>query len=312
MNLARFLGLAAMLSLLAACNSSLFGGGPDCGSDATQQAIDQLLKEELEFAVQSELASLKDKPAYNATQLENAIDRIKVRLEDVRSSPDGAGGSRLSCRATLLIALPKTVEGSTNEARAMAEMGTVRELAGRYKIKRRSGSFASDFAYSVQPTDDGEKLVTEFDSEEPALEFLGEVITSYALVDEIRARKVKADRIEADQKRAQREIDQALVAEAEAKLKSAKVERELASEAIRGVWDAMPDAAKRAIDKPHEVWIGQMQAKCAADAVGSDNRAAMREANKLDCESRNVRSCARVLRGNTIFSSQWTYCPPVE
>jgi hypothetical protein len=308
MKLVRFLGLAAMLSVLAGCNAEVFGGGADCGSDEAQQLIDQLVKEELEFAVQSELDSSKELGSYDATQLENAIDRIKLRVEDVRSSQDSPGSSRLSCRATLLIALPKAVESTTNEARALAEMGTVRDIANRYKVKRRSGKYASEFEYFVQPTDDGSKLFAEIDGNSASLDFLGEVLGSYLLADEIRDEKIKADRAKAEEERQEREADQAVNAEAAAALKAAKVERKLASDAIGAVWDAMPEGAKKSINELHEAWIGEMTAKCAAEAAGSDERAAMREATKLECETRLVRNCASALQRNTPSAYNWTYC----
>lgn len=319
MKLIRVFSLAAVLSLTAGCSGGMFGTQPDCGSDETQKLIDQLVKEELEFAVQSNLDSQKELGSYDATQLENAVSRIKVRLEDVRTSRDDPDSSRMACRATLMIDLPKAVESTANEALSMAEMGTVREIANRYKIKRNSGKYASDFDYFVQPTDDGDKLFAEFDDDAPALAFMGEVLGSYLLADEIRAEKIEADKAEAEAKRIEREAreaeeaiereaEQAFNAEGSAALNAAKVERELASESINAVWDAMPPGAKRDIEKLHDAWVGQMKARCAAQAAGTDTRASMRKARELNCQTNMVRSCTNTLRRNLDSPSRWSYC----
>jgi len=318
MKIFRLLGLAAALSLTAGC-SDILGGDPDCGSDEAQKLIDQLVKEELEFAVQSDLDSQKELGSYDATELENAVSRIKLRLEDVRTSRDDPDSSRLACRATLVIDLPKAVESTANEALSMAEAGTVREIANRYKIKRRSGKFASEFDYFVQPTDDGDKLFAEMDDDAPALAFMGEVLGSYLLADEIRDQKIEADKAEAEAKRAEREAreaeeaiereaENAFNAEGAAALKAAQVERELASESINAMWKAMSPAAKASIDKQHDAWVSQMNARCAAQAAGTDKRASMRKARELSCQTTYVKNCTNILRRNLSLTNDFWYC----
>jgi hypothetical protein len=315
----RFFGLAAALSIVSGCSGGLLGGGPDCGSDEAQRLIDQVVKEELEFAIQSDLDSQKELGSYDATQLDNAISRIKLRLEDVRTSRDDPDSSRLACRASLMIDLPKAVESTANEALALAEADTVREIANRYKIKRRSGKYAVEFDYFVQPTDDGDKLFAEIDDDSAALDFMGEVLGSYLLADEIRDQKIEADKAEAEAKRIEREAieaeeaiereaEEAFNAEGTAALKAAEVERKLASDSINAVWNAMPPGAKRDIEKLHDAWVGQMKARCAAQAAGTDQRASMRKARELNCQTNLVRSCANSLQRNLESPSRWTYC----
>lgn len=313
-------GLCAALLMVSACDGSLFGGGADCGSDDTQRVIDELLKEELEFAVQATLDSQKELGSYDATELENAVDRIRLRLSDVRTSQDSSGSARLSCRATLSIDFPTAIQKKANEARSYAEMGSVRELANRFKLKRRSGNFTSDFDYFVQPTDDGSKLFAEFDDDTASLEFMSEVLASYLLADEIRAERVEVDREEAEARReeleekraketAEREEKEAFEAEGAAALNAAKVERELASQEIQGVWKAMGKVHQDAIDELHSAWVKQMNARCAANAAGTDTRASMREARELQCQTGMVKSCARTLRRNiNSRSTRTNYC----
>ena len=319
MSFGRILGAIALITATAACGGGMFGGGPDCGSDEAQKQIDELLKEELEFAIQSDLDSKKELGSYDATELEDAVKRIKIKLEDVRTSRDDPDSSRMSCRATLAVDLPKAVESDANEALAMAELGSVREIANRYKIKRRGGKYASDFDYFIQPTDDGSKLLAEIDDDARSLEFLGEVLASYLLADEIREEKIEADKALAEEQRQEREAieaeqamereaTQAFNAEGAAALNAAQVERKLASESINAIWDAMPQGAQSDIEKLHDAWVGQMKARCAAQAAGTDQRASMRKASELQCQTNLVRSCANTLRRNLDNPRRWSYC----
>ncbi len=314
-------GLTALLLVVTGCDGLPFGSTQtECGSEDAQKLIDDLLKEELEFSIQNQLDAQKELGSYDATELENAVKRIKIALSDVRTSRDDPDSDRFACRATLSLELPDQVESKANEVRSMAEMGTVRELANRYKMKRSGGTYSTDFDYFIQPTDDGKKLFAEMDDDAPALAFLGEVLASYLLADEIREEKIAEDMAMAEEERAVREaemaekqmeaeMDAAFRAEGDAALNSAKVQRDLASDRINAVWMAMPDGARRDLDKLHSAWVKEMKARCASEAAGTDTRAAMRQSRELQCQTRQVRSCASTLERNIgNNSSQWSYC----
>lgn len=140
------------------------------------------------------------------------------------------------------------------------------------------------------------------------------------LADEIRAERVAADREEAEEKRveleakraveaAEREEKEAYEGEGTAALNAAKVERELASDEINQVWKSMGKVHQNAIDELHDAWVKQMNARCAANAAGSDSRASMRQARELQCQTRMVKSCSRTLRRNVNSrSSRTSYC----
>ncbi|MEZ5692384.1 MAG: hypothetical protein R3D99_00750 [Altererythrobacter sp.] len=310
-------GLMPVLVLLGGCNMT---SSSECGSPEAKELIDDLLKEELEYSIQNELDARKELGSYDATELENAVKRIKIALNDVRTSRDDPDSDRYSCRATLSLELPDVVEKKANEVRSMAEMGTVRELANRYKMKRRGGTYTTDFDYFIQPTDDGEKLFAEMDDDSPALSFLGETLASYLLADEIREEKIAEDMAKAEAEREVREAElaeqqmeneakQAFEAEGAAALNSAQVQRKLASERINAVWTAMPVSFQKDLDSLHNAWVKEMKARCATEAAGTDTRSSMRKARELSCQTRLVRSCASTLERNIRSrSTQMHYC----
>ncbi|MXO91903.1 hypothetical protein GRI41_13795 [Altererythrobacter aquaemixtae] len=303
--------------LVAGCTNSGFA---ECGSPESKELIDKLLKEELEYGIQNQIDAQKELGSYDSTELENAVERLKISLNDVRTSRDDPDSQRFSCRATLALELPETVEKKANETRSMAEMGSVRDLANRYKMKRRGRTYTTEFDYFIQPTDDGEKLFAEMDDDAPALKFLGETLASYLLSDEIREEKIAEDQAiaaelaeerarENAQKEREREIDSAFAAEGDAALNAAEVQRKLASERINAVWLAMPADIQRDLDDLHSAWVKQMKARCASEAAGSDERSSMRKAKELNCQTRLVRSCANTLNRNVgSTSSRMRYC----
>jgi hypothetical protein len=317
MNIASLALATGLAILLGACGNT---GSSQCGSDEARQLVDELIKEELGFGIQNKLDSQVELGSYDTAELDAAIGRLTIALGDVRTSRDDPDSSRLSCRATISLTIPQQVEARANEARSMAESGTVRELANVYKMKREGGNYTSDFDYFIQPTDDGEKLFAEVDSEAPPLAFLSEVFVSFLLRDQVREEKIAQDQEDAArraeelaaeraQQELEREIDAASQAEADAALNSARVERELASDRINAVWNSMPRAAQLDLDALHGAWVREMNARCQVEAAGTDSRREMRQARELNCQSRYVRSCATSLNrnvGNT--SGSWTYC----
>ncbi len=316
------LGIILMAGLCfgaAGCTKTKYA---ECGSPEAKKVIDKLFKEELEYSVQNELDSQKQLGSYDSTELEDAVQRLNISLDDVRTSRDDPDSDRYSCSATLKLDIPDRVEKEANETRAMAEMVNVRKLANRYKMKRKGQNYTTDFDYFIQPTDDGKKLVAELDDDAPSMKFLGEVLASYLLSDEIREEKIAQDQAEAaeekkkrDKERAEqereREVDEAFNAEASADLAAAKADRKLASDRIGAVWLAMPKDIQQQLDARHSSWVRSMKAKCKLEAAGTDIRKAKREAKELDCQTRLVRSCAKTLERNISrgrYNSQVYYC----
>lgn len=299
-------GTVLAVILLGGCTGSSVS---DCGSEEAQKLVDQVFKEELEYMIQNELDAQKELGSYDITELDDAVKRLNISLADVRTSRDDPDSERSSCRASLTLELPDKVEKEANEVRSMAEMGTVRDLANRYKMKRRGSSYSTDFDYFIQPTDDGKKMFAEMDEDSTAFKFISETLASYLLADEIREVKIAEDQAVAEELREQREqereeqqqereYDQAVAAEGAAALNAAKVERDLASEKINAVWTAMPKSSQDQIEDLHSAWVQQMKARCKAQAAGSDERSTMRQARELACQTRYVRQCASTLESN--------------
>lgn len=281
--------------------------GPSCAGEDTLRAIDEALKEDLEFAVQTGLDRRGGLGSYDVGDLERAIERIKFELDDVRSARD-EDENLLSCRASLRVTLPKLVEDEANEALTMSESGDVRRIANRYKMKRNKGGYAADIEYTVEQTDDGKKVFVDIEDDASSLDFMGEVHAAYVLADEIRDEKIAEDQAKAAELRAEREAEEALNKAGEAALKTARVERKMASDAINAVWVSMPKAAQNELNALHGAWVEQMKATCKAQTAGSDTRPAMREAEELSCQTRMVRSCATTLGRNRPGSRSWSYC----
>ena len=308
-----FSALVAVSALvsLSACDALGVGGqAADCGSDDARLALDTLFKEELEYALQSALAERTELGSYDAAALEDAIKGVELALQDVRTSQNDPDSTRLACKATLVVKLSDTVEKEANEVRIMAELGTIREAANQHRLKSRGGNYNSDFNYFIQPTDDGDKLFAEINTDAAPLKFLTEIIGSYMMADEIREAKISEDQALAEERRIEREMQNAYEAEGAAALNTAEVERRLASQGISAAWNAMPRYAQQDIDALHDAWVQQMNAQCAADAAGSDERTSMRKANELSCQTRYVRACTNILRGNTTSrrTGDWAYC----
>ena len=300
---------SALFSLSACGNAGLSGAAADCGSEDALQAVDALFKEELQYTLQSNLADQSELGSYDAAALEDAVGGVILALRDVRTSQNDPDSTRLACKATLAVDISDAVEREANEVRIMAELGTVREAANRHRLKNRGGSYTSDFNYFVQPTDNGDKLFAEINTDAAPLKFLAEVIGSYMLADEIREAKIAEDQALAEERRVEREMQNAYEAEGAASLNTAEVERQLASEAIQATYRAMPRSAQDSIEELHSAWVKQMNAQCAADAAGSDERASKRKANELACQTRYVRSCTDILRGNiNRRTGDWSYC----
>jgi len=296
--------------LISSCGSADYS---DCGSPDAQKVIDALIKEELGYFVENELDSSDAIGSYDTAKLEMAVKRLKIMLEDVRTSKDDPDSSRSMCQANLRLTIPENVEQTANNARAMAELDNIRKLANQYKIKRKGQSYEANFEYFIQPTDDKKKIFAEIDDNSPTLKFLGEVLSSYLLADQIRDSRIESDMAEAAEQReirlaeqaeleSEREMGDAIKQQAGAEMNEAKVENKMASDRIQAVWLAIPKETRSRLLPLQRAWIQKKLAQCKVESAGSHEIKEQREANRLRCDTRLTAQRINFLEPNTEYN----------
>jgi uncharacterized protein YecT (DUF1311 family) len=289
-------GLAAMAPIFIFLGSCSHSVKVDCGGDATITAVEDMFQKELEKSVRNQLDSEGSLEGYDSAKLRTGTKRVKVTLEDVRTVRDDPDSSRQFCSARIMLKIPDTVIEAADSTRNLAKMDTVKKLASQNRVERLGEKYGMELEYSIQPTDDGNKLIAETDGDSSLFTFLTELFASYLLSDEVRNSVIEAEKAEAadarEKRLAEEEMDGALKAEASANLNEAKVQYKMSMDRINAIWGAIPKTTRSQLLPLQRAWIKKKEAACRVEAAGSDEQQGNREANRLRCDVRmtDVRS----------------------
>jgi uncharacterized protein YecT (DUF1311 family) len=281
-------GITAILMLtLNGCSGKV---EVECGSSATISAVEEMLQKRLDDSVRNQLDTEGSIDGYDSAKLRSGTRQIKVSLEDVRTIKNDPDSSRKFCSARIQLALPNNVITAADSARMIAKLDDVKKLAHQNRIERSGNRYGRELEYSIQPTDDGKKIIAETDEESSLFTFLTELFSSYLLSEEIRNKAIEADKIAADEARdaklAEQEVVGARNEEASANLNEAKVENKLAVQRINAVWGGIPKNTKSRLLDLQRAWIRKTTAQCRVEAAGTSELSADRDAVRLRCETR--------------------------
>ncbi len=253
-------------------------------------AVEAMLQKELEKRVRNQLDSEGSLEGYDSAKLRTGTKKVKVTLEDVRTIRDDPDSSRQFCSGRILLKIPDSIVEAADSTRALAEVENVKKLANQHRVERLGDKYGLEMEYSIQPTDDGQKLIAETDGDSSLFTFLTELFASYLMSEEVRNSVIEAKKAEAAEERerlrAERELDTALGAQAAANLNEAKVEYKMATDRINTIWRAIPKSTRNQLLPLQRAWIKKKEAACRVEAAGSDEREENREATRLRCDSR--------------------------
>lgn len=276
-----------MLFVGAACSNNV---AVECGGEPTIAAVESMFQKELEKSVRNQLDSEGSLEGYDSAKLRTGTKKVTVTLEEVRTVRDDPDSSRQFCSARIMLKIPDNVIEAADNTRALAELDNVKKLANQNRVERSGEKYGMELEYSIQPTDDGSKLIAETDGDSSLFTFLTELFASYLLSDEVRNNLIEAEKAEAAEERekrlAEEELDSALQSEASANLGEAKVEYKMSMDRINAIWGAIPKSTRNELLPLQRAWIKKKEAACRVEAAGSDEQTGNREANRLRCDVR--------------------------
>jgi len=283
--------MGASLSL-AACSKS---SGGSCSDEESTGLVVSLIKDGVRDDVVKALSGGDENAAgaVGPSQVNAALDKLKLAIEDIRTASSGNGTTAKSCKASLRLVIPVDVLNSANEARSQLGQNSVGQLADMKGLKGGGNGFTSEVSYSIQPTDDGKKIYAEADKSAPSSKFLVELLSNYLSAEGIQ-RAAQAAQAEAQQQAAQQTAAEA--AQRKADLQLATAQYKLAIQQINAVWQSINPSTRQQILPIQRAWIAKTKADCRIEASTASTEPDGVEAARLNCEAGRNRSRADELR----------------
>jgi uncharacterized protein YecT (DUF1311 family) len=282
MRISSLLALAAVV-LLAAC------GKPQatCSDADAQAALQTAIRDNLEKSVLAKSKDSEGKQYIGSSKIRAAIADLKLIVENIRTTKEDPNSTKKFCTGNLKVVFGTQDFTDADKTREIAGMPNVSSAADSAGIDKGVDYLKSDLDYSVQPTDDGSKVVAEFDAADGKLDLFGEVLAASLL------RPILENRQRIDQENtalAEKQAQDALNAANEAAIEQASVTRKSADQALMAVWNSLDTDTKHALLPEQRAWIKRKDTSCKVQGLQSSTDPTEQQVATQNCVTQETQS----------------------
>jgi uncharacterized protein YecT (DUF1311 family) len=287
MRLQAFFGLAA-LPLAIGC-ANVGGGSSQCAGADAEGLIGDIFREAIEDSTRAALGE-RGEGSYSASKIRATVGQLKFGLLDVRTTKDDPDSTKQFCNAALKVTVPLPILQDAERALSSGQTVSISTLADQNDLDRKANAFQKDIEYSVQPTDEGDKVYAETETDEKLVNFYGQLMAAHLLSDKLQQQAAEQSRQEAEARaaeaQAQRETQLAADEQRQAVLGEVKAENDLARQTINALWTSVPQGGWGDIGALQKAWVRRKEADCKVEAAAASIDPAEKEAARLRCDTR--------------------------
>ena len=275
--------MVAMATMLVSCDK-FTKPSLSCSDEQGQATALSIIVEQIEKATADEAGKDEDgSPHLAASKIRAALKLVKLRIDDIRTSKEDPNSTKKFCIGKLKMVFPSEVIEEADKARELAGMSSISTLAENADMERDANSFSSDINFSVQPTDDGQKVYAEVENGGTIYKWGGEVLAAHLMLNAIETAKFEEQQAQETQNRQQ---EKALSEQRQANLAQAKAENELSMQTINTIWQAIdPESRGRLLDI-QRAWIKKKSIDCKTESSSTSIEPVEIETSRLGCETR--------------------------
>lgn len=277
------------LILLAGC-SQVMGKSASCaGTDAAAVTLDIVRDQILKQAGQHD----EGDPALSKSKIRATVRQLLLSLEDARTTKDDPNSTKQFCAGRLKLVAPAEMVSDANQTRDLAGLNSIEELAEAANVEANANAFHADVEFNVQPTDDGDKIYSQLESGNEAINFVAELVKNALLKSAVADARAEQDRIAAEQRSAE---VAATREQWSASLDEAKAENKMSVESINAIWKAVPTDARARMLDVQRAWGKRKDATCRVEAATGATSEAEIQIARLRCDTREQNVRANELR----------------
>ncbi|WP_291472518.1 type II secretion system major pseudopilin GspG [Acidovorax sp.] len=208
------LAAAATLLSLVGCGKQKVNCSDPIGTSSVTEILTKETTKQLEEIKGSDGAS-----TYKSSSIELALKEIGISIENIRTSKEDPNSTKVQCEASLKISpAAKFLADADSGVKLIKNPESIEAYSRRIGFEFENNSFSKTIEYSLQPTDDGAKVVTTVLDVKSIADFLSNLIAAAIIKPMIEESKSRNESISVDQ---QKELI------ARASLKLAEIENQL-------------------------------------------------------------------------------------
>jgi hypothetical protein len=276
-----------------------------CNGETAKSVVASLLKDELvkrvtaDFAGQAAVANSN----VDGSVIRATVEKISIAIEDVLTTKSDPNSTKKFCSSTLKLSIPAEVLSDSDAARNILALGNSHQQALQAGVDFDANTVKATLEYSVQPTDDGQKIYGSTSGQNAAVTFASTLVEQSLLKNALAQQKAAQAQRQQEQalkeQQRQAEIDQAQAAQIDAALKKAKSDIKAANDAINVVWNAGSKDWRQGLLPEQRLWQAQRENSCKLKALDAETSgSASFETDRVNCEVQMTIDRTQVLRAS--------------
>jgi len=277
------MGVATAIALsLASCGKTT----TECTSADSQNTAISAVRDRLQRQVEDKVKKDDGSRLVGLSLIKSAIQKLTITLDDIRTSKTDPNSTKRWCAGSLHFQFPASVIDDAGAARSRSGLNPVDDLADKNSVERTADGYTVNVDFTVQPSDDGQKIFAEVENGSGLLEFGAEVISSALLrptIDKVKGEEDAATSAQAAQEAA------VLAEQRAANVNAAKVDNQLANQTIAAVWKGLDGETRSRLLLQQRAWIRKKDADCKVEAAGASVDPGDQEVARLNCNTRSTR-----------------------
>ena len=281
----RFRLILAIVSALAlgACGKA----NTTCSDEDAKAALEIAIRDSLQKIVLANAKGSDGKLAVGGSKVRAAIADLKLVIENIRTTKEDPNSTKRFCTGNLKIVFGTNVFDDAAKAREIAGLPGLDDAADAAGVDKGADYLTGDLDYSVQPTDDGIKIVAEFEDADAKLGVFGEVLAASLLRSNLENRQ----RMEAENAAlAAKQEEEAINAANRASIEQATLARKTADEALTAVWQGLSPEVRQQLLAEQRVWIKRKDASCKVHGLQSATDPTGQAVATLNCQANEAQN----------------------
>lgn len=159
MNIKHLIVLLVSSLMLSACVNKITS---DCSSETAYKLIGQTIAEAVEKKTSNEKYINTGEFIFDKAKIRALLEKLQITVESVRTAQEDPNSSKKFCSGILKVTIPTSMLADADQAKELENKPKISQTARTLDIENNINIFTKkDFAYSVQPTDDGKELYVE-------------------------------------------------------------------------------------------------------------------------------------------------------
>jgi uncharacterized protein YecT (DUF1311 family) len=281
---------AALALTLSAC------GKPQatCSDDASKAALESAIREGLEKVVAARSKDDDGNQIVGFSKIRAAIAGLKFVVENIRTTKEDPNSTKKFCTSNIKIVFGTQVFTDADKAREIAGLSNLTQAADAAGIEKGADYLKGDLDYSVQPTDDGSKVIAEFEAADAKLDVFGEVVAASLL----RSGLENKQRIDQENAAfADKQRQDAVNAASRSSIEEASIGLKSADDALMAVWKGLDPTTRQQLLPQQRAWIKRKDATCKVQGLQRSTDPTEQRVATLNCITSETQSRIGELQG---------------